>query len=248
MILFPAIDIKSKKVVRLFQGKFDAVTEYSDDPVAIARQWKSQGAEWLHIVDLDGAEQGILKNFDFIRDIKKETGLKVQVGGGIRNIGRAILLLDEAHTVNADRIILGTTAIEDQEFFSEVLERWKDRVAVSIDCSNGFVTQRGWTKISDVKGVDLARALEKKGVKTLIYTDIARDGALTGPNLVGLKEILDSVHVSVIASGGISNIKDVQDLQELGLKYQGRLIGAITGRAIYEGKLDFKKAIELCNK
>jgi len=253
MIVIPAIDIKDGKVVRLQQGQFDKITEYSSDPVGFAKKWEEQGAGWLHVIDLNGAEVGNLKNFELIRAIKKETNIKIQLGGGIRNKSLVTMLLDKKNHIEIDRIIIGTSAIKvyqqelklDAEFLSDVVSRWGDKIGVSLDCINGYIAYRGWTETTNIKGVELAKGLENIGVKTVVYTDIARDGMLTGPNFDGLGEILNAVKINVIASGGISKIEDIQKLLDLKAK---NLYGAITGKAIYEGKLDLKKAVELCSQ
>lgn len=239
MILFPAIDIKDGKVVRLIQGQFDKVTEYSHDPVSIANKWIADGAEWLHVVDLDGAKTGTIHNFDAIAQIAADVSVPVQMGGGVRSEDDIKRLLN----AGVKRIILGTRAIEDRKFFKNVLSQWGDQVALSLDCSNGMVASRGWAETTGIKGTDLAKELEALGLKTLIYTDIARDGMLTGPNFDGLNEMLDTVNIDVIASGGVSNLDDIKRLSALVPK---GLIGAITGRAIYEGTLNLKEAIAAC--
>lgn len=240
MIIFPAIDIKDGKVVRLTQGKFDKVTVYSDDPLSFAKQWASLGAEWLHIVDLDGAQTGEMKNLSLITQIAKAVEIPIEVGGGIRTED------DIANLIKAGvkRVILATRVVEDKNFLNKIIKRWPENIAVSVDCVNGFVTQKGWTAVTELKGTDFAKELETLGLKYLIYTDIKRDGMLQGPNLSGLGEILKSVPLSVIASGGVSNLADIKKLRDLNAK---NLIGVITGKAIYEGTLDLKKAIELCS-
>ena len=240
MILFPAIDIKDGKVVRLLQGKFDQLTEYSADPLSMARHWKKLGAEWLHLVDLDGAQSGEMKNISVIKQIVEAVGIPVEVGGGIRYQE----IVDALLSGGIQRIVLGTKVIEDREFLKHNLKKAKSRLAVSVDCSKGFVSGRGWTETSKLKAIDFVKELENLGVETIIYTDISRDGTLKGPNFDGIKEILNTVKINVIASGGISCLDDVKRLIELKSK---NLLGAITGKAIYEGKLDFKKAVELCS-
>ena len=241
MIVIPAIDIQGGKVVRLVQGRFDDVTQYPQDPVHAAQQWESQGAQWLHVVDLDGAKTGEPKNLDTIRNIIKTVKIPVEVGGGVRTIQTVSELTD----AGAGRIILGTRVVQDKHFTESMLAISTDKIAVSLDCSNGKVAQRGWTEVSDIKAVDFAKQLEQLGLKCLIYTDIARDGMLTGPNIDGLKEILKAVKIDVIASGGISGLPDIQKLLDLKAR---NLIGVITGKAVYEGKLDLRAAIQLCAK
>ena len=241
MILFPAIDINNGRVVRLTQGKFDQVTEYSNDPLMMAQKWKKMGATWLHIVDLDGAQNGQMSNMRTVLDIAKNVNISIQVGGGIRRKDEIVRLIEG----NIGRIILGTKVVEDRAFFTEVVKMWPKKIAVSLDCHNGMVAQRGWTSTTNIKAIDLVKELETIGVTCIIYTDIARDGMLSGPNIEALKQILKATKIPVIASGGISNLDDIKKL--LALKSQG-LMGAITGKAIYEGKLDLEEAIKLCSK
>ncbi len=242
MIIFPAIDIKDGKVVRLIQGRFNEVTEYSDDPVQMARHWEKQGAQWLHVVDLDGAQTGQMKNFDVICEIVKKVEIPIQVGGGIRELKDIENLIFKA---KVSRLILGTRAIEDKVFFEKIVPFKATKIAVSLDCSNGMVAQRGWTTVSDKKAVDFAKELEASGLHCLIYTDISRDGMLTGPNIDELKKILDAAKgTDVIASGGVSSLDDIQKLLDL---KRDNLIGVIVGKALYEKKFDLKEAIKLCS-
>ena len=240
MIIFPAIDIKDGKVVRLRQGEFSKVTEYSSDPVAIAQKWVDQGAQWLHVVDLDGAQTGEIKNFDVVAKIARVAKAAVQVGGGIRRKEEIARFFDSG----IQRVILGTKIIEDRSFLKDILAQWSKQIAVSLDCQNGMVAQRGWTTVTDLKGAELAKELETAGLRYLIFTDIKRDGMLQGPNFSALEAMLGAVkETAVIASGGVANLKDIERL--LPLKSKG-LLGAITGKAIYEGTLDLKSAIRLC--
>jgi len=239
MILFPAIDIKDGKVVRLIQGKFDEVTEYSTNPLETAKHWQAEGAEWLHLVDLDGAKDGEIRNLDAIISIAQNIEIPVQMGGGIRTMGNIESLLNGG----VSRVILGTKVIEDRFFLKEILERWNDKIAISLDCYDGFIAQRGWVETSDLKAIDFAKELETLGLQYLIYTDIARDGMLTGPNFEALEELLNITSIPIIASGGISNIGDIKKLVSLSDK---GILGAITGKAIYEGRLNLKEALKLC--
>ena len=242
MIIFPAIDIKEGKVVRLRQGEFSKVTEYSSDPVAIAQKWVDQGAQWLHVVDLDGAQTGEIKNFGVIVKIAKSVKVAVQVGGGIRRWEEIEKFFDNG----IQRVILGTKVIEDRSFLKDILAQWSTKIAVSLDCQDGMVAQRGWTTVTDLKGTDLAKELETLGLQYLIFTDIKRDGMLQGPNFAALEEILQTVKkTAVIASGGVANLGDIERL--LPLKVKG-LLGVITGKAIYEGTLDLKSAMRLCRE
>ncbi|MCA9408666.1 MAG: 1-(5-phosphoribosyl)-5-[(5-phosphoribosylamino)methylideneamino]imidazole-4-carboxamide isomerase [Candidatus Omnitrophica bacterium] len=239
MIIFPAIDIKDGKVVRLLQGKFDQVTEYALDPFEIAKKWIADGALWLHIVDLDGAKTGVIQNKEKIIKIAQSVNVPIQMGGGVRSAQNIKELIDGG----VSRVILGTKVIDDKIFLKEMLDEWKEKIAVSLDCHNGFVAQRGWTSTSSVRALDLVNELETMGLQCLIYTDIARDGMLTGPNYAELEKILAATKIPVIASGGVAHIDDIKRLNKL--TSQG-LLGAITGKAIYEGKLSLKEALALC--
>jgi len=239
MIIFPAIDIQQGKVVRLKQGKFDQVTEYSHDPAHAAQRWENEGAEWLHVIDLDGAKNGRVTNWDALERIAKSVKIPIQMGGGIRTEEDVERLL----SIGMQRVIFGTRAITDPLALKEMLHQWPEHIAVSIDASNGMVTKLGWTEQTNTDAVSFAKQLEHDGLRCLIYTDIARDGMLTGPNIEALKHMLRAVSVDVIASGGISNIEDIKTL--LQLESEG-LYGAITGRALYEGTLDLKEALDLC--
>lgn len=238
MILIPAIDIKGGKVVRLFQGKFSDVTEYADDPLEMARKWEALGASWIHLVDLDGAKDGVMANKDVICRIAKNAKAKIEVGGGIRN-ERTV---EDLINAGVSRVILGTTAIENREFLKRMLELYKDKVCVSLDCSNGYVAGRGWVKETTIKASDLTVELEALGLSWMVYTDIARDGTLAGPNYEQLETILRTIKkINLIASGGIGTLADVSRLS----KMKG-VAAAITGKAIYEGKLDFSEALKIC--
>ena len=239
MILYPAIDIQGGKVVRLMQGKFDEVTHYGDDPLATAERWVELGATWLHLVDLDGAKTGSIQNMDAILRVAQAVSVPVQMGGGIRTKDDIAQLIEGG----VSRVILGTKVVEDTTFLLDMLSAWNDKIAVSLDCVDGKVTRHGWTSTSDIKAVDFAKELELLGLKCLIYTDVARDGMLTGPNYEGLKALLDATDIPVIASGGIADIEDIKKLKSLEAR---GVMGAITGKAIYEGRLDLKEALALC--
>ncbi len=239
MILIPAIDIKGGKVVRLFQGKFSDVTEYGDDPVTMALKWESMGAQWLHLVDLDGAKDGVMANRKVITKIAQTVKIPVEVGGGIRDKEIVEYLVN---TAKVGRIILGTRAIENRNFLKKMLTKYGDKICVSLDCANGLVAGRGWVSTSNIKATDLVQELEAIGVKWIVYTDIARDGTLSGPNYEQLQTMLNTVRdVNVIASGGIGTIEDVRKLAAM-----PGVVAAITGKAIYEDKLDFKEALKVC--
>ncbi len=241
MFVIPAIDIKDGKVVRLKQGHFDQLKIYSDDPVVVAKKWEASGAEWIHAVDLDGAQSGQAKNFNIISSMVTAVKIPIQLGGGIRTKYDIACFLASG----VARVILGTKAIESPEFLSQVLREWPGKIVVSLDCVEGKVAHHGWLKISDVQATDFSVELEDLGVKTLIYTDISRDGTLSGPNIENIALLLKSVkHMRVIASGGVSTLEDLKQL--LRLKSQG-LIGVIVGKALYEQRLDLTEAIRLCS-
>jgi len=240
MIIIPAIDLKDGKVVRLKQGKFEEVTIYSQEPIKIAQKWQEKGATIIHVVDLDGAQKGELQNVSLIKEIAKSLDIPVQMGGGIRKAEDIEQLLSNG----INRVVLGTKAIEDRTFLKEIIDQWQERIIVSLDCTNGMVAQRGWTSVSELKAIDFIQELENLGLSHFIYTDISRDGMLTGPNLHALKEILRKVSIPVIASGGVSHLDDIRELKKL---EPDGLMGAIVGKALYEGKFDLKTAIDLCS-
>ena len=238
VIIFPAIDIKEGNVVRLLQGNFDEVTEYSGSPAAMAKLWEGKGAQWLHVVDLDGAKKGRVTNWDSIQAILDTVSIPVQIGGGIRSE----FDVDRLMGLGIKRVILGTQAINNPDLLQRLILQWPDAVTVSIDAVNGLVTKLGWTEATEIKAVDFARKLENFGLKCLIFTDIARDGMLTGPNLESLTEILDAVKIHVIASGGVSTLEDIRKLKELTTK---GLAGVIIGKALYEGTVDLQEALKI---
>ncbi len=236
MFIIPAIDLKDGNCVRLLQGKKDAVTVYSRDPVATAKKWESCGAKILHVVDLDGAFTGHQKNIDIVLKIRKFVKMVIEVGGGIRDMATVEQLVD----AGIERVILGTSAVEDSAFVVEACNRFPGKILVGIDAKDGMVAVRGWEEVSAVGAKELARRVESAGVAGIVYTDISRDGMLTGPNVAAQQEMVKTVTVPVIASGGIATLGDVKDL----LQVRG-LWGAITGKAIYSGSLDLKEAIKL---
>ncbi len=236
MLIIPAIDLKDGQCVRLQQGKKEAVTVYSRDPVTTARKWESYGAKVLHIVDLDGAFTGTQKNLASILEVRKHLKITIQVGGGIRDI----MTVDKLVSAGIDRVILGTSAIEDPGFVVEACNKFPGRIFVGIDAKDGKVAVRGWEEVSAIEAKELARRIETVGVSGIIYTDIARDGMLTGPNLPALQEMIKTVKIPVIASGGIATIDDVRNLLTI-----PNVWGAITGKAIYSGSLDLKEAISV---
>ena len=239
MILIPAIDIKGGQVVRLFQGDFGKQTDYDLYPLVAAKRWCEMGAQWLHLVDLDGAKSGVMGNKDHIIYITEKLHVPVEVGGGIRDKQT----VEDLINAGVKRVILGTKAIEDHKFLKDMLDLYGEKICVSLDCSNGFVTDHGWVSVTTIKATDLAVELEAMGLQWMVYTDIARDGALAGPNFGQIQTMLNTVKkVNIIASGGIETLEDVKKLSVM----KG-VAAAITGKAIYEGKLDFKEAVKLLN-
>lgn len=238
MIVLPAIDIKDGNCVRLFKGDFSTVSKVANDPYQVAQRFLDAGAQWMHMVDLDGAKDGKLINSELIIDIAKSFEIKVEVGGGIRDMNRIEHYLENG----VDRVILGSAAVNDQSFVIDAVNNFDDQVAVGIDAKDGIVRAQGWTDKSELNYIDLAKQMESIGVKTIIFTDINQDGTLSGPNLVQLDKLRSAVSCDIIASGGVSNIKDIINLNSL------NIYGAITGKAIYSGNLDLRMAIQLAEK
>ncbi|CDO04032.1 1-(5-phosphoribosyl)-5-[(5-phosphoribosylamino)methylideneamino] imidazole-4-carboxamide isomerase [Oceanobacillus picturae] len=234
MILFPAIDIKDGKCVRLTQGDYNQQKIYSDSPLIVARQWEKQGADFIHIVDLDGAKSGISANQSLIEEIASISPIPVQVGGGIRSL-ETIKRYVEA---GVERVIIGTAAISDRPFLQKAVELYKGRIAVSLDARNGFVATNGWTETSTIRAIDLVKELEEIGVETIVYTDILKDGMLQGPNLEELEAMNQATNLNVIASGGVTTKEDIQQLINL------QLYGAIIGKALYDGTLSFEDIVK----
>jgi len=234
MIVLPAIDLKAGEVVRLKQGDFKRKTVYSQNPLLIAKDFAAKGADWLHLVDLDGASAGESKNFNVIKKIAVETELKIQTGGGIRKKEDVKRLLD----LGVKRVIIGTLAVKDPETLSEIIEEFgAESILVSIDARDGKVATSGWLEASEKDMLNFAKEMEALGVKYILYTDIGRDGMLSGPDFEGLKKLKAETDLKIIASGGISSNQDLYDLAA------EDFYGAITGQAIYQGKVDLKKVL-----
>lgn len=238
MILYPAIDLKDGHVVRLKQGRFDEVTVYSEEPLAMAQKWVEAGAQWLHVVDLNGAMQGKPVNTGVIETIMQGVDVPIQIGGGIRSRDIAEIYL----TLGAGRIVLGTQAIEDPELVQVLAKEFPERVAVGIDAKDGYVAVRGWQQTGEQKAVDLAKKMADMGAACIIYTDISRDGMLTGPNFDATREMARQSSIPIIASGGIATLDDIKRLKEM--EADG-ITGAILGRSLYEGTLDLGEAIKI---
>lgn len=238
MILFPAIDIKDNKCVRLTQGKFDQINVYSGDPVEMAKKWQDMGAEYLHVVDLDGAKNEGFQNRKSIEKIVKSIKIPMQTGGGIRNEERIKNLLE----IGVERVIVGTMAIEQQELLTELAKIYKEHLAVSIDALNGKVATRGWQNVGNVDSIEICKFLESIGIKTLVYTDISKDGMLLGPNFSLYEELSRKTGINIIASGGVTTLEDIRQLDNL------NMYGAIIGKALYDNRLDFKQALNIIKK
>lgn len=233
MIIFPAIDIRGGKCVRLEQGDYNKETVYGDSPVDMAQLWQAKGAKYIHIVDLDGAKSGMSKNAQTIQDIAKNVHIPVQVGGGIRSLE----IIEQYTSSGVDRVIIGTAAIDNPTFLREATDVYKEKIAVSLDARNGRLATDGWTDTTTVHAQDILPILEDIGVQTIVYTDIAKDGMLKGPNLAELKRIHEATSMNVIASGGVTTTEDIAALQQLDL------YGAIVGKALYDGKVTFEQMV-----
>ncbi len=238
MIVLPAIDIKDGNCVRLFKGDYSTASKVADDPYETAQSFVDAGATWMHMVDLDGAKDGKRINSDLIIDVAKNTNIKVEVGGGIRNMETIEYYLNNG----IDRVILGSAAVKDQHFVIDAVNNFDDKIVVGIDAKNGAVCAEGWTDKSELNYIDLAKQMEYIGVKTIVFTDIDQDGTLAGPNLKQLDDLTHNVSCNIIASGGVSNLKDIINLNSL------NVYGAITGKAIYSGDLDLSMAIKMASK
>lgn len=235
MIIYPAVDVREGKCVRLTQGEFDKQTVYSDNPVEMALRWEKMGAQYLHVVDLDGARTGKAQNIAVISEMAVKMGIPVQVGGGIRTIE----MIETVLCKGIERVILGTSAVKDPELVKRAVKTFENNVVIGIDAKDGMVAIEGWEKTSEFKAVDFAKKMEELGAKTIIYTDISRDGMLIGPNLKAMEDMVKAVNIGVIASGGVGKLEDIKNLKETGVS------GVIVGRALYTGDVDLKQAIEI---
>ncbi len=233
MNIFPAIDLIGGKAVRLFKGDYDQKTVYSDDPAGVAKGFREAGAEYLHLVDLDGAKSGKAENLDLIARIIRESGLKVEVGGGIRTEETVAQYME----IGVLRVILGTAAVTNRPFLEEMLRKYGDKIAVGVDIKDGMVATHGWMNTSGIDCFDFMADLEKLGVKTVICTDISKDGAMAGTNLELYRKLTEQFNIDIVASGGVSSMDDVNALCEM------NIYGAILGKAIYVGGIDLAEAV-----
>lgn len=238
MYIYPAIDIRGGNAVRLFNGDYAKEQIYSINPVDVARKFRADGASRLHVVDLDGALEGELVNKDIIKKIVAETGLFVEVGGGVRDINR----ISEYLSAGVSRVILGSAAVENIDFVKQAVKFFGGKVAVGVDALGGKVAVGGWKKITDLNAYDFCLTLRDAGVRTVICTDISRDGALKGTNLEAYGRLVKIEGLKIIASGGITYYEELEKLKEMGVR------GAVVGKAVYDGMIDVKKAVEMCEK
>jgi phosphoribosylformimino-5-aminoimidazole carboxamide ribotide isomerase len=242
--LYPAIDLRGGRAVRLLKGDYAAETVYSDDPVAVARSFEAAGARWIHVVDLDAARSGEAGNLEYVAAIARSVGCEVETGGGVRSVEAAERLIE----AGVARVVIGTAAVERPELVTELAGRYPGRVAVGLDARGRQVAVKGWTETTGADLVDLAERFEGEGVAALIVTEIGRDGTMAGPDLDQLRAVLEATHLDVIASGGVGTLEDIQALADLraGPGPEGKersLAGIIVGRAIYEGRFTVEEAL-----
>jgi len=235
MLIFPAIDLYEGKAVRLLRGDYNQMTVYSERPWEIAADFKAAGASSIHLVDLEGAKEGTTPNLSVVQKIVESTSLFAEIGGGIRSMD----VIENYISIGISRVILGTAAVEDESFLCRAVEKYGEKIAVGADIKDGFIAVRGWTEKSDKDAFSFCRHMEQLGVKTLICTDISKDGAMQGTNRALYQDLSREFHMQIVASGGVSTIEDIRHLTDLGL------YGAIIGKAYYTGAIDLKEAIEV---
>jgi phosphoribosylformimino-5-aminoimidazole carboxamide ribotide isomerase len=235
-MVYPAIDLKGGRVVRLQQGRSDAETVYGDDPAAVARKWVADGAKFLHVVDLDGAFTGEPQNREGVKAILGAVKIPVQLGGGLRTEEQ----VEAALALGVRRVVLGTKACESPDFIGKLVMKFGDRIVVGIDARDGFVTVQGWTQSTRSTAVEFAQRIDRLGVSTIVFTDVATDGMLTGPNYFAVSALCNVVRCNVVASGGVSAAGDVQRLARVA-EERPNLIGVIVGKALYDGRIDLAK-------
>lgn len=235
MLILPAIDLYDKKAVRLYKGDYNEMTVYSNNPIEIARKFQECGATFIHMVDLEGAKNGTTPNIDEVRKVVDYTNLKVEIGGGIRDEETVQKYID----LGVERVILGTAAVTDDEFLRKMVSKYKEAIAVGVDLKDGYVAIKGWTEKSQLTTNEFFAHLSDIGVKTVICTDISKDGAMQGTNRELYKELSEKYTMDIVASGGVSSIEDIKALREM------NLYGAILGKAYYVGAVDLKEAVEV---
>jgi phosphoribosylformimino-5-aminoimidazole carboxamide ribotide isomerase len=234
MLIFPAIDLYGGKAVRLYKGDYKQMTIYSDDPLSVARDFENKGAEWVHLVDLEGAKEGTTPNIGVVESIAKNTTLKCEIGGGIRNMET----VKKYFAAGVSRVILGTAAVTDEAFLRTAVEKYGEKIAVGVDIKDGMVAIKGWVEKSEIEAFDFCEKMQKIGVKTIICTDISKDGAMKGANHALYRALAEKFHMQIVASGGVSSMEDVRKLAYLDI------YGAIIGKAYYTGAIDLREAIE----
>ena len=235
MNIFPAIDLYDKKAVRLYKGNYEEMTVYSENPIEIAYDFESKGARFIHMVDLEGAKNGTTPNIEIVKEVATKTSLFVEIGGGIRNIETVEKYLN----AGVSRVILGTAAVNDECFLKEAISKYQEKIAVGADIKDGYIAIKGWIEKSQYSLDEFLSKMQKLGVKTVICTDISKDGAMKGTNLTLYKELIEKYSLDIVASGGVSTIDDIKALREM------NLYGAIIGKAYYIGAIDLKEAIEV---
>ena len=235
MNIFPAIDLYDKKAVRLYKGNYDEMTVYSNNPIEIAQDFEKNGAEFIHMVDLEGAKNGTTPNIEIVKEVATKTSLFVEIGGGIRSIETVEKYLN----AGVSRVILGTAAVTDEDFLKKAISKHQEKIAVGADVKDGYIAIKGWIEKSQYSLDEFLSKMQKLGVKTVICTDISKDGAMKGTNLKLYKELIEKYSLDIVASGGVSTIDDIKALREMDL------YGAIIGKAYYTGAIDLKEAIEV---
>lgn len=238
MQIYPAIDIINGRAVRLSQGSFDNVTVFNDTPADAAKDWVDAGATYIHIVDLDGARYGKSFVIDIIKDIKSKYNIKIETGGGVRTMKD----IDDRIEAGASRVIIGTAAVKNPVLVKEAVEKYGNKIAVGVDAKNGMVAISGWEEVSNVTAVDLCLKMKDYGVNTIIYTDISKDGMMSGPNIESTKDLIEKTGMDIIASGGVSKIEDVENVNNINAS------GVIIGKALYNGALNLKEVIDRFEK
>lgn len=233
MLIFPAIDLYGGKAVRLYKGDYQQMTVYSDDPLSVARDFENKGAKWVHLVDLEGAKNGTTPNIDVVSAIAKETSLNCEIGGGIRNMET----VEKYFRAGVSRVILGTAAVTDESFLKAAVAKYGEKIAVGVDIKDSMVAIKGWIEKSEYDAFDFCEKMQKTGVKTIICTDISKDGAMKGANHALYRSLSEKFSMQIVASGGVSSIEDVKKLAAL------NIYGAIIGKAYYTGAIDLEKAV-----
>ncbi len=235
MNIFPAIDLYEGKAVRLYKGRYDEMTVYSDDPLSVAKKFEEAGAEYIHIVDLEGAKDGLVHAYDTVKSIIENTSLRVEIGGGIRSEET----VKKYVSLGVDKVILGTIAVTDEEFLSMMSYLYPNKIAVGVDLKDEFVAIKGWTEKSEITADEMFEMLKVHSISRVICTDISRDGAMRGTNLELYRQLSESYKMDIVASGGVSSLDDISSLKEMGL------FGAIIGKAYYTGAIDLSEAIRM---